>query len=209
MSVITRGIDTSARAILASDYMWSWWLNVVDDLGWTPTIVQGAWMSRVPGGGAKDSAGYHDKGGCFDLRTWDLTPTRLDQLVRVLREHGAAAWRRDQTHGGMDPHLHFVLGTDADLAPGAAQQWRDYQAGLDGLASRGKDYEWRPNPLVLKPPEDDMPYTKDELIAIVRAAVKAELAEGKPQGSDLTRDELDKRTYKASVEARDMLKAKK
>jgi hypothetical protein len=60
----------------------------------------------------------------------------------------------------MDSHLHFVLGTDSPLARGAAQQWRDYIGGGDGIG--GNDYEARPDPLVLTPPEgDDMPrYTE-------------------------------------------------
>lgn len=154
-TVRKRGADPSGRDVWATDYMWSWWLDVCSDLGFTPTVVQGAFMVRS-GGGADASAGYHDAGGCFDLRTWDMSEDQSERLVRVLRRHGAAAWRRDNRHG-MDPHLHFVLGTDVPLAPGAASQWLDYVHGHDGLAGRGPDYEWRPAPLVLTPPEDDMP----------------------------------------------------
>jgi hypothetical protein len=112
-------------------------------------------MSRVPGGGAEGSAGYHDKGGTFDLRTWNLTTAQVDLVIRFLRKHGCAAWRRNLQHGGFkDPHIHFVLGTDHDLSLGAASQWRAYLNGRDGLASDGKDYEWRPSPLVLEPPEE-------------------------------------------------------
>lgn len=122
-------------------------------------------MSRIPGGGARASAGYHDKGGCLDLRTWDHTPEQAANLVRVLREWGAGAWRRDERHG-MDPHLHLVAGWDADLATGAATQWRQYLAGRDGLTSNGPDYEWRPTPLVTTPPEDDMAQYDTQLDAI-------------------------------------------
>jgi hypothetical protein len=153
-TVSQRGIDTSGRPILATGYMWAWWESVVAELGWRPTIVQGAFMSRVPGGGAVDSAGYHDLGGCFDLRTRDLTPYRSEKLVRTLRRFGAAAWRRDATHGRMDAHLHLVLGTDKPLAKGAVFQWAEYRAGGDGIG--GTDYEWRPSPLVLTPPEDEV-----------------------------------------------------
>ena len=163
------GIDSSGRAILATDYMWSWWEDVVAELGWRPVIVQGSFMSRVPGGGATDSAGYHDLGGCFDLRTRDLTKTQIDHLVRTIRTRGAAAWRRDQRHG-MDPHLHFVLGTDRPLAVGAVAQWREYIIGGDGLKGSASDYEWRPTPLVLIPPEDDV--TPEDIKAIAEATAK-------------------------------------
>ena len=162
MTVSQRGTDTSGRPIFASDYMWNWWLGIVDQLGFRPTIVQGAYMSRA-GGGASASAGYHDLGGCFDLRTWDLTGGQIDAVVNTLRANGAAAWRRDRQHGGMDPHIHFVLGTDTPLNSGAASQWRDYLDGRDGLASRGRDYERRPSPLVTTPPEDDMARYEDQL----------------------------------------------
>lgn len=180
-TVARRGADSSGRGVYATNYMWSWWLNCCDILGFTPTVVQGAFMTKA-GGGANDSAGYHDKGGCFDLRVWNLTAAEQSAVVRVLREQGAAAWLRDATHGGMDPHIHFVLGTDSPLHSGAAWQWSEYKAGRDGLASRGRDYHPRPNPLVLTPPpEDDMPYTEDQLTKIVRAAVRAELEPVKEQ----------------------------
>ncbi len=179
-TVRPRCVDTSGRAVLATDYMWEWWLAFCDDLGWTPTIVQGAYMSQVPGGGAADSAGYHDLGGCFDLRTWDLTPVQSATLVRALRRWGAAAWRRDHDHGGFDPHLHFVLGTDLPLAPGAAAQWRDYIDGGDGIG--GRDYEHRPNPLVLTPPEETV--KPEDIEAIAKRA--AELVWAQPIGKDKT-----------------------
>jgi hypothetical protein len=156
-TVHQHGTDSSGRAIYATAYMWAWWEEVVADLGFRPTVVQGAFMTRN-GGGAAASAGYHDDGGCFDLRTRDLSAAQVDRTVRALRSRGAAAWRRDARHGGMDPHIHFVLGTDSPLAAGAASQWTAYRGGHDGLAGGGADYEWRPAPLVLRPPDDMPPY---------------------------------------------------
>lgn len=153
-SVHQYGVDSSGRPIFMTAYMHEWFESVVDDLGWRPVIVQGAFMERVPGGGASASAGYHDKAGCIDCRVRDLTPTKREDMIRAFRRHGAAAWVRDQVHGGMDEHCHLVLGTDSPLAPGAASQWSDYRNGYDGLYPRGVDYEWRPKPLVLTPPED-------------------------------------------------------
>lgn len=177
-TVSVRGVDPSGRPILATDRMWSWWESVCEELDFTPTVVQGSFMSRVPGGGAADSAGYHDLGACFDLRVWDLTGAQQERLVRTLRRWGAAAWRRDQRHG-MDPHIHFVFGADRPWTKGAASQWAAYLSGRDGLASNGPDYEWRPEPLVLRPPEvDDMPAPKDwdaEDKAVVTALFAAEL----------------------------------
>lgn len=165
-TVTQHGIDSSGRAILASAYMWDVWEAVVEDLGFRPVITQGSWMSRVPGGGAENSEGYHDKGGPFDLRVWDRTPDERRAMVRVLREHGCAAWRRYKSQGMDEDHLHFVCGTDRDLSPGAAAQWQAYINGRDGLAGNGPDYEWRPTPLVLTPPEDDV--TPDDIEAIAK-----------------------------------------
>lgn len=153
-TVSRRATDSSGRGIFASDYHWNWWLEVLSRLDFTPSITQGAWMT-LNGGGAQESAGYHDGGGCFDLRVWDLRTTQQQTLIRELRRSGSAAWLRDERHGGFsDPHIHLVLGTDHDLDDGAAYQWRDYLAGGDGMG--GRDYHWRPDPLVTKPPEDRM-----------------------------------------------------
>ena len=151
-TVVRIGTDSSGRPILMTRRMRRWWRRVCRRLGFTPVIVQGAFMARV-GGGAKDSAGYHDGGGCLDLRTRDLTDAKIERLVRVLRLMGAAAWVRDERHG-MEPHIHLVLGYDFDLSAGARNQWRDYIAGWDGLARRGRDYHWRPNPMVPLPPPE-------------------------------------------------------
>lgn len=151
-TVRRRGTDSSGRGIYATDYMWSWWGDVCKELGFTPVITQGAWMTKA-GGGARDSAGYHDGGGTFDLRVWNLTDQQVAKTIRTLRRHGAAAWLRNAEHGGFtDPHIHFVLGSDFGLSSGARSQWASYVAGRDGLASNGADYHWRPTPLVLKPP---------------------------------------------------------
>lgn len=187
-------IDSSGRPIYMTTFMADWWKQVTDELGFVPTIVQGAFMARA-GGGATASAGYHDAAGCLDLRTWDRTPQEVERMVRVLREHGAAAWVRDARHG-MDPHLHLVLGADYPLAAGAAQQWRDYLAGLDGLASRGRDYHWRPDPIVTEPPEvDPMSAYEDNLKRIeskLDALLKQEKGERVRDKAEFDRDRADR-----------------
>lgn len=192
MNVDRYGTDSSGRPILMTRYMADWWETAVVQLGWRPVIIQGAWMSRA-GGGAADSAGYHDRGGCLDLRTWDLSDDRSEQLVRTLRRYGAAAWRRDQRHG-MDPHLHLVLGTDTPLAAGAARQWTDYQDGYDGLSPRGPDYEWRTKPTVLTPPEDEMtPQEAKTLRGIAKAVVElAEMLEAIAEGNEAIKRRITK-----------------
>ena len=182
-TVSRRGTDSSGRGIFATAYMWAWWLRVLAHPDIAPfafkiVIVQGAFMLRA-GGGAVDSAGYHNGAGTFDLRVWNLTDAEIRTLVRVLREMGAAAWLRNMAHGGFkDPHIHFVLGTDSPLSVGAASQWEDYKAGFDGLSDDGPDYHPRPHPLVLTPPEDDVPYSdwpqadKDALVGDITAALK-------------------------------------
>lgn len=144
--IIRRGTDPNGRALYASRFMWRWWDAVCAELGFTPTIVQGAHMTKA-GGGASASAGYHDGGGCFDLRVWDRTDAEVVKIIRVTRAAGAGSWVRDERHG-MDPHIHFVLGADHALDSGARFQWDEYLAGRSGLSTRGKDYHWRPSPIV-------------------------------------------------------------
>lgn len=173
-TVTRRATDSSGRGIYASNYMWDWWRGVVTGLGFEPTITQGAWMT-LNGGGASASAGYHDGGGCFDLRVRDLSDEQVRATLRALRAHGAAAWLRNPQHGGFtDPHIHLVLGTDADLDDGAYYQWRDYINGGDGMG--GSDYHPRPHPLVTKPPERDWfdMATEAEVRAIVREELNAQ-----------------------------------
>lgn len=188
--IVQVGTDSSGRKILMTRRMQSWWAGVVAQFGYAPTITQGAWMAQA-GGGAAASAGYHDGGGCLDLRVRDLRPGEATRLIRVLRARGAAAWLRDEAHGGFrDPHIHLVLGSDHGLTTGARWQWSEYLAGRSGLASRGADYHWRPDPIVTTPPREDWfdMATKDELAQVVRAVVREEIdrALNKRQGNDRT-----------------------
>lgn len=189
-AVARRGTDSSGRGIYASEYMWNWWESVVAQLGFRPTITQGAHMLRN-GGGADASAGYHDLGACFDLRVWDLTDDQLRQTIRTLRANGAAAWLRNPQHGGFDdPHIHLVLGTDRPIADGAAYQWADYISGGDGMS--GSDYHPRPVPLVTKPPERDWfdMATEAEVRAIVREEIRQALADEQANGRSLKQNVL-------------------
>lgn len=149
MAKVTQvGRDPSGRPIFMSSVMKDWWDELCDRLGFTPTIVQGSWMS-LNGRGAAASAGTHDRGGCLDLRVWDRKDEEVYRIIRTARLMAGAAWLRDSRHG-MDPHIHLVVEADPDKTWQASRQWTDYVNGLNGLANKGKDYEWRPSPLVRK-----------------------------------------------------------
>lgn len=175
-TVTKRGQDSSGRDLYATAYMWVWWDAICRELGFTPTITQGAFMGRS-GGGAAASAGYHDGAGTFDLRVWNLTDAQVAKTIRVLRANGAAAWLRNVAHGGFtDPHIHFVLGSDRPLSSGANSQWLTYLDGGDGLSGGGRDYHPRPTPLALEPPdslmeEDVTPEQIDKIVTKVVAAL--------------------------------------
>jgi hypothetical protein len=142
-----------------SGWMWRCWQAFLADPRLAPIrdriiVVQSAWMVKN-GGGAVDSAGYHDKGGCVDCRSREFNAAEIALFVLVASEYGFQFWRRDASHGGMDPHLHGVFGSDYDLAPGAKEQVRELLETPrgDGLAgSYGRDYEHRVTPIRTAPP---------------------------------------------------------
>lgn len=196
-AAVRRDTDSSGRGIFATDREWARWEAAVFDMGFRPTITQGPWQ-RLNGGGAPDSAGYHDFGGTFDLRVWDRTAVEVARMIRVLRNNGCVAWLRNREHGGFsDPHIHFVMAGEPNLSSGAAWQVSEYRAGRDGLASRGSDYHPRPSPLVLAPTEEMFMPTLNEIraawqddIAKLEAKVDAIPAEvWKVKGSTIKPDE--------------------
>lgn len=155
------GTDAYGRPVFMTEFMHLWFETYVSELGWRPRILQGAYMERL-GGGAQASQGAHDKGKCLDLETEGQDTAGIDHMVRTARVNAAGAYRRDRTwaHGGMTPHMHLTLGADAPGSPMAEILWESYKAGGDGLGIQPPqpDYEWRPEPLVLIPPEVDMRY---------------------------------------------------
>lgn len=152
--LIRYGTDTSGRPILVTKFEQEWLDDFMDACrgrGFTPTIVQGPWMSRVPGGGADASAGYHDQAGAVDFRVWDRVTVEQQFMVRQSRRMAGAGWIRDQAHGGMDPHMHVTIGPAEPKDVGLEWQWDDYLADGNGLSgsSHGTDYHWRPIPLIV------------------------------------------------------------
>jgi hypothetical protein len=161
-AIVTRiGTDTSGRGIFMSGWMKRCWDAAIADprldrIRSRIIVVQGPWMIRN-GGGADASEGYHDRGGCVDCRSREFSPAEIALFVLVMSEYGFQFWRRDAAHGGMDPHLHGVFGSDYDLAPGAAEQVRELRETPrgDGLAgSAGRDYEHRVTPIRVSPPAE-------------------------------------------------------
>jgi len=185
------GLDTGGRPLWMSDYLADWWEGVVRELGFRPAIVQGSWMVKN-GGGALASAGFHDKGGALDLRVWDLTATQVTSVIHATRIGGAASWVRDEAHGGFDPHIHLILGSDFDLATGAAWQWLNYVRGGDGLGDgTGRDYHWRPGPIPLKPPDHYLKGLYDMTPEEVRQVVREEFLAFAKNGGDLIKVDHD------------------
>lgn len=159
-SVHQYGTDVYGRPLYMTVFMHDWFDNYCDELGWRPRVLQGCFMERFPGGGAGASEGAHDKGKCLDLETEGRSVSQIDLMVKVARDNGAGAYRRDRTpsHGEMTPHMHLTLGADFPGSPMANILWLSYVSGGDGLAIQPPqpDYEDRPDPLVLVPPEVDM-----------------------------------------------------
>ena len=89
------GTDSSGRPVYMSAYMHDWWEQVCDELGFEPTIVQGAHMARA-GGGASASAGFHD---LQSSRPQGQARKRKNGAVWIKWEnHGAGAARRPPRH---------------------------------------------------------------------------------------------------------------
>jgi hypothetical protein len=176
LDVIQYGLDVYGRPVWMTVLMRDWFEGYCDELGWVPRILQGCFMERL-GGGAAASQGAHDKAKCLDLETDGRTVVEIDRMVRVARTRGAGAYRRDQSyrHGSMQPHMHLTLGVDEPGSPMAETLWASYVAGGDGLGIQPPqpDYEWRPDPLVLTPPEDDM---KEEDFDRIQAMLDAQRA---------------------------------
>jgi hypothetical protein len=140
-------------------------------------VVQGSWSSSV---GA--SAGTHAGGGAFDLRSRDYTRAQALAMVAELRKRNVCAWWRTPefgwpaTAGG--PHIHGIVRDEPGLSPAAARQVADYDRGLNGLASHGRDpfprppqHPYQPGPTVPAPPPPEDDVTPAEAQAMIAAAV--------------------------------------
>ena len=124
-----------------------WWL--LDDAraaaGLPPgsaRVIQGSWS------GVAASAGTHMGGGAVDLSIAGLSPAQQLALVAELRKRNVCAWIRHPDYGwpasAGGPHVHGIVRDEWGLSGAAAQQVRDYDNGLNGLASRRRDPHPRP-----------------------------------------------------------------
>ena len=142
--IIEMGTDSSGRPILLSRRVKLQFELAVEEANIphrTVEIVQGAYMKGI---GADASGTTHDRAGAFDTRTWDLTDNQIERLIRAGRRWGFYVWLRNEEHGGMEEHMHWgSIGEPGRTMALIIQGWA-YRAGFDGLASRGRDYHWRP-----------------------------------------------------------------
>lgn len=109
-------------------------------LGYDLYVVQGSYNA----GGVSASAGTHDGGGAIDVA---VPSGKAAEVVRALREVGFAAWHRLPSQGPWGEHIHAIAIGDPELSSGAEQQVRAYYAGLNGLASGGRDDGPRLDPI--------------------------------------------------------------
>ena len=156
-TLVKLGKDTSGRPLVLDDRTLSKIRHAERRLGFPLTIVQGSYRA---GAGAKASAGTHDRGGVVDFRVWDI-PTRVGiwRVLVALREAGLIAWLRTRAQG-FDPHIHAIDYGNPWLSPDAAHQVTEYEAGRNGLRSRGRD----DGPRVTIPKEEPE-MTPDEIAA--------------------------------------------
>lgn len=153
--VVQFGLDTSGRPLLMTRWMHAVLERILEDPRVKPfahliPVVQGAWMARA-GGGANASGGFHDFGGCLDLRLRNITTAQAEVFIWVASEYGFEFWRRGpsaQWGGFPDPHLHGIFiydfGIEGHLAQLQVNSVFANDAGLDGP---GVDYERRLRPI--------------------------------------------------------------
>ena len=104
------------------------------------TVVQGSYQAKF-GGSATTSAGTHDQGGVVDVMTVHLKRRQRIKMIRWAKRAGFAAWYRNWPG---NQHSHWVLRGHRNLAPSAAAQVRDFDAGRTGLVGALVDHTWRP-----------------------------------------------------------------
>ena len=171
------GTDTSGRPLYFTVAFWTVWCAALadprlDGFRHRVVVVQGAHMALV-GGGAAASAGYHDKAGCIDVRTWNLTLAEQALLWRVMDDYGIRFWKRGPASymGGMDEHGHGLA------------VWA--RARQNGLSNGAPDYMPREHPVLEQPPAHAF---KEDYMSSTAAEQKLDTALGllREIGGDLT-----------------------
>jgi hypothetical protein len=147
------GMGGTDHTIWMNRRMWAAWDVTIAELGFTPRIVQGAYMA-AHGGGAKDSKGYHDFGGCIDTSVIGFDEKKIREILRVGRDVGWAVWHRIADLDNLDSdHMHWCLLDDERAASGALDQMVQYRhnPSQNGLSSRAedRDADLTPRPVVV------------------------------------------------------------
>lgn len=123
----TKTVDARTRYLLGL---------VEQKLGFGLYCYQGSYNA-----GVEQSGGTHDGGGAVDLsiRPLNGSTNRAEDIVRVLRQHGFAAWWRKPSQGDWSDHIHAVECGNRMLSDSARWQVDEYRSGRNGLASRSAD----------------------------------------------------------------------
>jgi hypothetical protein len=129
MSVTWRGVKVDKRTSLMLT-------EVAKLTRATITPTQGSYSSSV---GA--SAGTHSGGGAVDVHAAGLPAADIEQIVKVMRQVGFAAWHRLPSQGNWPEHIHAIAVGCPDLSAAAAHQVTALRNGLNGLANGHKDPE--------------------------------------------------------------------
>lgn len=145
-------------------------------------------------GATAASKGSHDRGGVHD--TW-FSLVNTDAKQRIWDQAGAVGCRRfswEFTSTNTPDHGHIIAVGCPHLAEFAADQLAEIRRGGDGMAgTRGwagptpSFTPWRTRYAAFKQQqleEDDMPYTRDQLLEIVETAVSRQLWAPAVPGAD-------------------------
>ena len=97
-------------------------------------ITQGSYNTSV-----SQSAGTHSGGGAVDIRAIGRSDSEREEIVRMLRWVGFAAWLRTPSQGDWPYHVHAIAVGCPDLSSGARNQVTSYKNGRNGLANNGPD----------------------------------------------------------------------
>ena len=97
-------------------------------------ITQGSYST-----GVSQSAGTHSGGGAVDIRAVGRTDGEREEIVKVLRWVGFAAWLRTPQQGDWPYHVHAIAIGCTDLSSGARNQVTAYKNGRNGLRNNSPD----------------------------------------------------------------------
>ena len=186
-TVVQRGLDSSGRPCKETKFAWQCIDRVNEVLGGKMVVIQGSFMAGI---GASASEGTHNKAGCVDIRTWNLTTSERNLMIHEARRLGAAAWYRTQAQG-FDPHSHWVIIGDQPLADLAASQVDMYKKGYNGLGwyAHKDDFPYRPDPIRAYQYQEDNMANADQVMQELQSFHKDFL---KFRDGELSRDKASR-----------------